>query len=102
MMDNWFLAFKENGLVGLIMFVIIALLFFVIKWTLQTTKEIMVQAAKERESWQIAITQANKATEGVCQSIQRHDEKAEERGRYVREEHRQMIESLGRINGYTK
>jgi len=32
--------------------------------------------------------------------IEKHDEKAEERGRYVREEHKQMIEVLGRINGY--
>lgn len=101
-MDIWFTAFREYGITGLIMFAVIALLFFVIKWTLQTTKEIMAQAAKEREAWQNMLAQANKSIDGVCQSMQRHDEKADERGRYVREEHKQMIEVLGRINGYTK
>ena len=32
--------------------------------------------------------------------IEIHDKAAEERGKYVREEHKQMIETLGRINGY--
>ena len=38
--------------------------------------------------------------EKVVDSVEKHDTKADERGKYVREEHRQMIEVLGRINGY--
>lgn len=37
----------------------------------------------------------------VVDSVEKHDTKADERGKYVREEHKQMIEVLGRINGYT-
>ena len=42
------------------------------------------------------------ALDKLQDKIEKHDEKAEERGRYVREEHREMINSLGRINGYRK
>ena len=44
-----------------------------------------------------AVVDSNK---DLLNLIAKHDEKAEERGRYVREEHRQMIDVLGRINGY--
>ncbi len=88
--------FKEFGAVGAITF----LLFLVIKWTLTTTKDILKQAADERKIWQEHNASSIKAIEKITASIDRHDEKAEERGKYVREEHRQMIETLGRINGY--
>ncbi len=86
-------VWAKYGLEGLIMLAVITLLFIVIKWTLATTKEILEQAAKEREAWHKAIAE-------ITARIERHDEKAEERGRYSREEHKQMIEVLGRINGY--
>lgn len=38
--------------------------------------------------------------DALIDSLKKHEEKADERGRYVREEHRQMIDTLGRINGY--
>lgn len=38
----------------------------------------------------------------VQDSLVKHEEKADERGKYVREEHKQMIETLGRINGYKR
>lgn len=87
--------FKEFGLLGIVIGSVIFLLFLVIKWTLSTTKEIMKQAAEERKAWIDAVNR-------VTSSIERHDEKADDRAKYVREEHRQMIECLGRINGYTK
>ena len=85
--------FKEFGLLGLVVGSVVILLFFVVKWAFGTAKDIMKQASEERKAWNEAI---NKVTD----SIDRHDEKADERSKYVREEHRQMIEVLGRINGY--
>ena len=38
----------------------------------------------------------------VADKMDKHDDKADERGRYIRDEHKQMIECLGRINGYKK
>jgi len=45
------------------------------------------------------VVESNKE---LLRSISKHDEKADERGRYVREEHKEMIAIIGRINGYKK
>ena len=95
-----FAFFKEYGLLGITVGSVITLLFFVVKWTLSTTKEILTQAAKEREDWHNKVGSINASIQKVCDCIDRHDEKADERGRYVREEHRQMIEVLNRMNGH--
>jgi len=34
--------------------------------------------------------------------IEKHENEADVRAKYARDEHRQMIETLGRINGHTK
>ena len=85
--------FSEYGLLGLVVCAVIILLYKIVIWTLATTKEILQQAAEERKVWQATIEKINNA-------IDSHDKKADERGRYIREEHKQMIETLGRINGY--
>ena len=99
-MDTLFAGFRENGLLGLIMGSVVILLFFVIKWTLETTKEILKQAAEERKIFNETIKELGKSVDGVCNSISNHDEKANQRAQYVREEHKNMIETLQRINGY--
>jgi len=38
----------------------------------------------------------------LWQKIDTHEASSSEASRYVREEHKQMIETLGRINGYQK
>lgn len=90
---DWLNIFKEYGLLGLVVGSVIILLFLVVKWTLSTTKEILAQAAKERESW-------HKAIGDITQAMEKHDEKASERGKYVREEHKEMITILQRMNGH--
>ena len=104
---NDFSKFGEYGLLGLLIGAIILLLFFVVKWTLATTKDILVQAAKEREDWHKKIGDVNVSIQKVCDCIDKHDEKAEERSRFVRSEHERMINNLdeqakvlARINGY--
>ena len=86
--------FTEYGLLGLVVGAMIFLLYKIVIWTLGVHKELLGQMAAERASWQNAVNE-------VTNSIKKHDEKADERGRYVREEHKQMIEALGRINGFT-
>ncbi len=93
-------GFKEFGLVGLVVGVMFFILWRMIVWVMAFVKEITVQQIKEREVWSGIIARHNDSLTKINQSIERHDEKAEERGKYVREEHKQMIEVLGRINGY--
>lgn len=94
--------FGEFGLSGLMIGAIILLLWFIVKWVLEHTKELLAQQAKERESWNAALEKHNEALQKIVASIDKHDEKADERGRYVRDEHKEMMTILGRINGYRK
>ena len=98
---------KEYGITGLIMFAVVLLLFMVIKWTLATTKEILIQAAKEREAWMDAVNKQTKA-------LDEHTIQAREFHLQVKDEHKKQIDNqdvvcriliqveqaLGRINGY--
>lgn len=107
--------FKDYGLLGLIMGSVVALLFFVIKWTLATTRDILSQAARERESWQKAVERMSEAwTAHTAQALQFH-EMVTEAHKFQREEHLRMLDNqnivsaslkqveqaLGRINGYS-
>ena len=60
------------------------------------------QQAEERISWLCRIEKISDLTNKISDSIENHDKRSDERGKYVRDEHKQMIEILGRINGYTK
>lgn len=99
--------FSEYGLLGLVIGAVIVLLFFIVKWVLEHVKALLEQQAKEREAWCKVQEKQNETFQKVVVSIdqvvkalEKHDEKADERGKYVREEHKEMIASLGRINGY--
>lgn len=92
--------FSEFGLSGLMIGAIILLLWFIVKWVLEHTKELLAQQAKERECWNLVIDKHNTAIQDIVAAIKKHDEKADERGRYVRDEHKEMMAILGRINGY--
>ncbi len=87
--------FSEFGLIGLVVgtlfFIVWRLLVWVMKWVDKREESYN----KERENWLVTLNK-------ISNNMDRHDERAEERGRYVREEHKQMIEVLGRINGYRK
>ena len=101
------IPWQQYGLLGLTIGSITFLLFLVIKWTLETTKSILAQAAKEREAWTKAISDHTEQAKAFHESVKEaHD--------YQREEHRKLAEqqlktclcmeqvekALGRINGY--
>jgi len=90
----------QFGLLGLMCGTIVFLLYKVMMWTLAAHKDLLKQIQEVLKMYQKLSEDSSRSIDRFNESIQRHDEKAEERGRYVREEHRQMIETLGRINGY--
>jgi hypothetical protein len=101
--------FKDFGLFGLVIGSIVLLLFFVIKWTLATTKEILKQAAEERKAWQICLDACTRTLQEHNERARAFNETASDAHRFQREEHREMIvnlneitKALGRINGYNK
>jgi uncharacterized coiled-coil DUF342 family protein len=100
---NW----GEFGLMGLMCSAVVGLLFFVVKWTLATTKDILSQAAEERKNWQAAIGNVNTALDEHTAQARAFHESVVEAHRMQRAEHEKMIQTLneisitlGRINGY--
>ena len=89
LMSPW----QQFGLIGLLSGSGTILLFIIIKWVLATTREIMAQAAKERESWTVAMREHS-------EQAQRFHDSVKEAHEYQRKEHMEMIQILGRINGY--
>lgn len=99
-MDPIWAKFSEYGLVGLIIAVLFFILWKILVWVMAFVKEIQAQQAKERESWLCQLKTQSEVLLKISSSIDEHDKRADERGKYVREEHREMIQTLGRINGY--
>lgn len=92
--------FSEYGLIGLIIGVLFFLLWRMLVWVMAFVKDITKQHADERSLWVARLEKLGDTTERISRSIDEHDKRADERGRYVREEHKQMVDILGRINGY--
>ena len=95
---------SDFGLVGGLLLIIIAgaltMCGFGFKWILEQFKVELEGNRKERTEY-LGILHK------ISMTIDEHDKRADERGRYVREEHKEMLnvakETLviaGRINGY--
>jgi len=83
---SWFEIACKNGLAVVLAIGIFVLCAYLVKHIAEQLSERMKDLCKMIQS--------------VHDAMEKHDAKADERGRYIREEHRQMIDCLGRINGY--
>jgi hypothetical protein len=108
---NFWMKFSEYGLIGLIIAVLFFILWRMLVWVMAWVKDIEIQHAKEREAWTkqqseeravwlCTLDKHNTILVKISDSINEHDRRADERGKYVRDEHKEMITVLGRINGY--
>lgn len=94
--------FSEYGLLGLFMGVVLFMLFRMICWVMAFVKEQNDAHCKERQTWFEVIS-------AIKQSIDIHNQNSiesrnstAEAHKFQREEHKEMITILGRINGYKK
>lgn len=95
------------GIAGAVIAVLFFILWRILIWVMKWVDKQAEQHAAERKIWQETQVKTNATLDRICSNIERHDEKAEERGKYVRAEHEKMIENLEeqgkvllRINGY--
>jgi len=95
-----FAKFGEYGLIGCIVGVLFFILWRMLIWVMAFVKDIQKQQSEERAGWLGTLGKHTELINRISQSIDDHDKRADERGHYVREEHKQMIETLARINGY--
>lgn len=84
-------AYKEGGLILVLVIVLSIISFFIIRHMLCQSDKILKMAMDMNEKWQKVIgehTSQNKSSQ----------ERADEAHRYQREEHREMITTLTNIN----
>ena len=88
----------QFGLVGALIGSIVFLLFKVIMWTLEAHKNLLAQFIEILKMYQKLSEQATQGMQDLTESIKKHDEKADERGKYVREEHANQVKNQKEIN----
>jgi hypothetical protein len=88
---------KDLGVAGLIF----VPFFFLLRWLLQEVKLILERESIERKDWQVIIRGFQDCLNSHTAQAQAFHESVAEAHRFQREEHKEMIATLGRINGYT-
>jgi hypothetical protein len=101
--------FKEYGFIGLVVGALFFIVWRMLVWVMAFVKDIIKQQTEERQGWRCTLDKHNDLITKISMSIDEHDKRADERGGYVRDEHKQMItnleeqaKTLARINGYKK
>lgn len=92
--------FKEIGLNDPQLLLIAVLFFFLLKWVLKTSEHQLKGMAAERAQWQAMIQHFAGELGKITETNKAFHEEVKEAHRYQREEHKEMISCLGRINGY--
>lgn len=100
MEPNLWGKFSEYGLIGVIIGILFFILFKMLIWVMAFVKDIQKQQSEERTSWLCSLNKHNDLITKISSSIDDHDKRADERGSYVRQEHKEMMQVLARINGY--
>jgi hypothetical protein len=90
---DWLTVGKEFGLLGIVITLISAGFWLLLKWTLQQFKVELDENRKERKEYLLILS-------GMKQEMVEHNLRAKEFQCNVQKEHNEMIVTLGRINGY--
>jgi len=91
---DWGSVFKDFGLVGLLAIAVVAALFLLLKWILESFKDELKANRQERKEYLEILAK-------MKEDIQEHSDRAKENQLSTQREHNEMITCLGRINGYT-
>lgn len=101
--------FEQYGLEGLVICALFYTLYKIINYTMRFIDKSTEQQAKEREAWVAQQAQQTEVMKAMQVSMQLHNQQScdahaaiREGQKYQREEHKEMIDILGRINGYKK
>ena len=99
--------FSDYGLIGIIVGTLFFIVWRMLVWIMGFVREITKQQTEERAGWLCRLEKLSDSTEKISRSIDEHDKRADERGKFVRDEHKKMIDNLdeqakvlARINGF--
>ena len=99
-MDSWMTFCREMGLGVTLALAVFAAFFFLLKWVLKASEK-MLDRMHEQEirAWTVMDGYQKALQEHTAQAKDFHNS-VNEAHKYQREEHKEMILTLGRINGY--
>jgi len=101
-MDPIWAKFSEYGLVGVIIGILFFIVWKILLWVMAWVDKQAIQQAEERKCFIMQIGEITKALENHNSNAREFHNQVAEAHKFQREEHREMIASLGRINGYKK
>ena len=90
---DWTAIGREFGLLGIVVISVAAALFLILKWVLEQFKVELQANRTERKDYLEVLAQ-------IKQEMAEHNTRAKEFQCNVQAEHKEMITTLGRINGY--
>ena len=106
-MESWYRLMTEFGLGATLSVMVFVAFFFLLKWVLQVSSEQLKTMHEERKAWTEIQKGFNSQMQGIQEQIKSNmasnrsfHESVVEAHKHQREEHREMITCLGRINGY--
>lgn len=98
---------SELGLGAALSVMVFVAFFFLLKWVLKVSSDQLASMKEERETWNNIQSGFNEEMRGIQDQIQTNIltskaffDTVSEAHKFQREEHKEMITSLGRINGY--
>ena len=94
--------FGDWGLTGLVVGSLFFVLWRMLVWVMKWVDKQSEQHNAERTAWLKTLENLNASIEAHSQASIEARKTSEEAHRYQREEHKEMITCLGRINGYIK
>uniref|UniRef100_A0A6M3IWK9 Uncharacterized protein n=1 Tax=viral metagenome TaxID=1070528 RepID=A0A6M3IWK9_9ZZZZ len=93
-------AWEQYGIAGVVIGVLFFILWKMLIWVMKWTDKQSDQHLKERESWLVIMNGLRTSLELHNQSSIESRKQLSEAHGYQRAEHKEMMEVLGRINGY--
>ena len=90
---EWLKSFEHFGLVGLVVGIVLAMCFYGFRWITDQFRNELESNRKERADYLVTLDKMNNR-------IEEHNVRSKEFQCAVQTEHREMINVLGRINGY--
>jgi hypothetical protein len=92
--------FSDYGFNGIVIGTLFFMLWRMLVWVMKWVDKIEDKHSGERECWVRRLEALDKSIETHNQSSIESRKASEEAHRFQREEHKEMITILGRINGY--
>ena len=91
--------FNEYGFAGLVVATLFFIVWRMLVWVMAFIKDITKQQNEERVNWLSTLEKHIALIDKMANSIDEIERRADERGKFVKEEHKEIIEILRRING---